>query len=148
MGTRAFTLSLRERGGPSVPGLWMVESSGCHVSSWGSLGPYPHSEGTEGEGWSCSSPAVPGLLGRASLARFTGLSHHCPLDTRLQERTCPVKQGTWVGGERLRWPHSGQGVGWGWPAASCHRHNTVASFRSLRCPVAGGGGRGSHNREE
>ena len=32
-------------------------------------------------------------------------------------------------GKRLRWLHSGQEVGWGWPAANCRgHHNTVASF--------------------
>lgn len=69
---------------------------------------------TGGEGWIRPGPAVPGLLGKTSLAhRLTGVSHHGSLDTLLQEQgtgTYPVKRGSCLGG--LAGPFS-DGHTWG-----------------------------------
>ena len=72
--------------------------------------------GTAGEGWTRPGLTAPGLLGRTSPAHmFTGLSHPCSTPspgTRHEDLPCETgRLGRGAGGSRLRWPHSGLGMG-------------------------------------
>lgn len=113
VGTRAFTLSLRERGGHSVPGLWMVESSGCHVSSWGSLGPYPHSKGygrggMELFGPSCAWAPGEGLSGQIHRPQSPLPAGYPPPGKDL---SCETRHLGWGGVTQMATFGSGGGMG-------------------------------------